>query len=187
MVQEIILHGGVDIVKCGNSFGGACRTKNKTGIGRPMFSTVIDCSNSAHGLKSGHKKMGLICADGGCKDVGDICKAIGGGADFVMLGSLFAGCDENEGDWEYEDCKALARKKNLKFYGMSSHHAQIKHYNEIREYATSEGTTISVPYKGMVQDVVRDILGGIRSCCSYSGIDEIENLHKAANFIRGIN
>lgn len=198
MVQEIILHGGVDIVKCGNSFGGACRTKNKTGIGRPMFSTVLDCSNSAHGLKSNHKKMGLICADGGCKAVGDICKAIGGGADFIMLGSIFAGCDENEGDWEYEyktifdtwepvpyqGDKTITRKKSLKFYGMSSHHAQLKHYNEIREYATSEGTTLSIPYKGGVQGVVQDILGGIRSCCSYSGVDEIENLHKAANFIR---
>lgn len=197
MVQEIILHGGIDIVKCGNSFGGACRTKNKTGIGRPMFSTVLDCSSSSHMLKLEHKKTGLICADGGCKNIGDICKAIAGGADFVMLGSLFAGCDENDGDWEYEyqtisgdwkqtnkDDKPLTRKKCIKFYGMSSHHAQIKHYNEIREYATSEGEVLSIDYKGSVSDTIKDILGGIRSCCSYSGANAIENLHTVANFIR---
>jgi GMP reductase len=101
MVQELILHGGVDIVKVGIGPGSACTTRLKTGVGYPQLSAIIECSHAAHGLKSDDKRMGLICADGGCRMPSDVCKAFAANADFVMLGGMLAGADECEGEWEY--------------------------------------------------------------------------------------
>jgi GMP reductase len=100
MVQELIIHGGVDIVKIFIGPGKFCRTRMVTGVGYPSFSATVECAMAAHGLKNGEKKLGLICPDGGFKASGDIAKAFGAGADFVMTGSMFGGCDECEGDWK---------------------------------------------------------------------------------------
>lgn len=187
MVQEIILHGGIDIVKVGIGPGSACTTRLKTSIGYPQLSAIIECSHAAHGLKSGDGKLGLICADGGCKIPADIVKAFAAGADFVMLGGMLAGTDECEGEWEYESLISGAsiekRKKSLKFYGMSSHAAQKK-YGGIKNYRSSEGRELMIPYKGPVEKIVLDILGGIRSACAYTGAEELKDFSKTANFIR---
>jgi GMP reductase len=201
MVQELILHGGVDIVKIGIGPGSACTTRLKTGVGYPQLSAIIECGHAAHGLKSEDKRMGLICADGGCRTPADVVKAFAANADFVMLGGMFAGADECEGEWEYEyQSKAAGlvgpfwqpfdpgyntekRKKKLTFYGMSSHKAQEK-YGGIKNYRASEGRTLSVPYKGHVSDIMLDILGGIRSACAYVGADSLKDLPKCAEFIR---
>jgi GMP reductase len=187
MVQEIILHGGVDIVKVGIGPGSACTTRLKTSIGYPQLSAIIECSHAAHGLKSGDGKLGLICADGGCKIPADIVKAFAAGADFVMLGGMLAGTDECEGEWEYDDLisgnSIEKRKKCLKFYGMSSHKAQGK-YGGIKNYRSSEGRELTIPYKGPVEKIVLDILGGIRSACAYTGSSSLKDLSKTANFIR---
>ena len=206
MVQEIILHGGVDIVKVGIGPGSACTTRLKTGVGYPQLSAIIECSHAAHGLRNGDGRLGLICADGGCKTPADVAKAFAAGADFVMLGGMLAGADECEGEWEYEYRQAIVnndgtvrnewwqpfdpgykesekRKKSLKFYGMSSHEAQSK-YGGIKDYRSSEGRVLKIPYKGKVQDIIFDILGGIRSACAYTGASCLKDFSKTANFVR---
>lgn len=185
MVQEIILHGGVDIVKVGIGPGSACTTRLKTGVGYPQLSSIIECSHAAHGLKSGQGRLGLICADGGCRNPSDIAKAFSAGADFVMLGGMLAGTDQCEGEWEYEESTytkmSLGVKKALKFYGMSSHQAQEK-YGGIKNYRASEGRVKSIPYRGDVKNVVEDILGGLRSCCAYIGATCLKDMNKCAEF-----
>jgi len=205
MVQELILHGGIDIVKVGIGPGSACTTRLKTGVGYPQLSAIAECAHAAHGLKSDDKKLGLICADGGCRMPADVVKAFAANADFVMLGGMLAGADECEGEWEYEYRCAITnndgttrsewwqpfdpgyntekRKKTLTFYGMSSHKAQNK-YGGIKDYRASEGRVIRVQYKGHAEDVMKDILGGIRSACAYVGADSLKDLPKCAEFIR---
>jgi GMP reductase len=192
MTEELIIHGKADIVKVGIGSGSVCTTRLKTGVGYPQLSAVMECGDAAHGL-GGH-----ICSDGGCKVVGDICKAFGGNADFVMLGSMLAGCDECEGEWEYEwkmrsggwqpiDPQypdAEKRKVSLRYYGMSSSDAMNKHHNGIAEYRTAEGKSVIVPYKGRADDVLKDIYGGIRSACTYIGASKIKDFGKKTTFIQ---
>ena len=181
MVQELVLHGGVDIVKIGIGPGSACTTRLKTGVGYPQLSAIIECSHAAHGLKSGDGKMGLVCADGGCRIPADICKAFAANADFVMLGGMFAGTDECEGEWQYS---TEEKKTGLKFYGMSSEKAQDKHSGGMNNYATSEGRVKIVPYKGSADSVMSDVKGGLRSCCAYVGATSLKDLRKCAKAIK---
>lgn len=181
MVQEIILHGGVDIVKVGIGPGSACTTRLKTGVGYPQLSSIIECSHAAHGLKSGQGRLGLICADGGCRNPSDICKAFSAGADFVMIGGMLAGTEECEGDWNYIETGKGRQKTSLKFYGMSSHIAQHK-YGGIKNYRASEGRVKSIPYKGLASLAVEDILGGLRSACAYIGATCLKDMNKCAEF-----
>ena len=200
MVQEIILHGGVDIVKVGIGPGSVCTTRLKTGCGYPQLSAIIECSHAAHGLKSGKGKLGLVCADGGCRTPSDICKAFAAGADFVMLGGMFAGTDECDGEWTYE-YKCInkngewwqsndpgyatdRRKVALKFYGMSSKEAMHKHNGGVSDYKTSEGRCVDVRYKGTTEDTIKDILGGLRSACTYIGAKSIKDFGKKTTFIQ---
>lgn len=185
MVQELILHGGVDIVKIGIGPGSACTTRLKTGVGYPQLSAIIECSHAAHGLKSGERRMGLICADGGCRMPADVCKAFAANADFVMLGGMLAGTDECEGEWEYDvDDDGEEYKTNLSFYGMSSEKAQNKHNDGVNDYATSEGRVKRIPYKGPVSSIMTDIEGGLRSCCAYVGATSLKDLPKCAKAVK---
>jgi GMP reductase len=196
MVEELILHGKVDIVKVGIGPGSVCTTRLKTGVGYPQISSCMECADAAHG-HGGH-----ICGDGGCKHVGDICKVFGTNADFVMCGNFFAGCDECEGDWQYEYQAGFGiakaepfwqpfdpgiggpkRKTKLKFYGMSSKEAMEKHNNGVANYRTSEGRCVSVPYKGPVKDTLLDIFGGLRSACTYIGASKMKDFGKKTTFI----
>ena len=191
MTEELIIHGQADIVKVGIGSGSVCTTRLKTGVGYPQLSAVMECSDAAHGL-GGH-----ICSDGGCKVVGDICKAFGGNADFVMLGSIFAGTDECEGEWQYEYLTSLGswqpidpkndnpkRKISLKYYGMSSKNAMDKHHNGVAKYRTAEGKCVTVSYKGKAEDIIQDIYGGMRSACTYIGADKIKDFGKKTTFIQ---
>jgi len=167
MTQELIL-AGADIVKVGIGPGSVCTTRIKTGIGYPQLSAVIECADAAHGL-GGH-----IIADGGCTTSGDIVKAFSGGADFVMVGGMLAGHDECDG--ELVDGV-------MKFYGMASESAMNRHGNN-NEYRGVEGKTVEVPYRGKVEDTVKDILSGIRSACTYVGATRLKSLSKCTTFIR---
>jgi len=191
MVEELIIHGKVDIVKVGIGSGSVCTTRLKTGVGYPQLSAIIECADAAHGL-GGH-----ICSDGGCKVVGDVCKAFGANSDFVMLGSMFAGCDECEGEWTYEYLTSLGnwqpidpknnnekRKVSLKYYGMSSKNAMDKHHDGIAKYRTAEGKCVTVPFKGLAKEVIQDIYGGIRSACTYIGANKIKDFGKKTTFIQ---
>lgn len=172
MVEELLL-AGADIIKVGIGPGSVCTTRVKTGVGYPQLSAIIECADAAHGLK------GHIIGDGGCKVPGDVAKAFGGGADFVMLGGMFAGHDESGGEMVEEN-----GKKYRLFYGMSSKTAMDKHSGGVAEYRASEGKTVKVPYKGPVSETVKDILGGVRSTCTYVGAAELRELSKRTTFIR---
>ena len=168
MTQELILRGA-DIIKVGIGPGSVCTTRIQTGVGYPQLSAIIECADAAHGL-GGH-----IIADGGCTCPGDVAKAFGAGADFVMLGGMFAGHDEGGGT--VEDGK-------ITFYGMSSDTAMNLHHGGIAEYRSSEGRTVTVPYKGTVKGTVLDLLGGLRSACTYVGAPSLKQLSKCTTFIR---
>jgi GMP reductase len=168
MTQELILRGA-DIVKVGIGPGSVCTTRIQTGVGYPQLSAIIECADAAHGLNA------HIIADGGCTCPGDVAKAFGAGADFVMLGGMLAGHDEGGG--EVSDGKVT-------FYGMSSDTAMDKHHGGVAEYRSSEGRTVEIPYKGSVKDTVLDLLGGVRSTCTYVGAQTLRQLSKCTTFIR---
>ena len=150
-----------------------CTTRLKTGVGCPQLSAIIECSDSAHGLK------GLLLGDGGCTNSGDISKAFAGGADFVMLGGMMAGHDESGGNIIEKDGKTF-----IEFYGMSSTTAMEKHYGEKASYRAAEGKRVLIPYRGPVIETMNDILGGIRSTCTYVGASSLKELSKRTTFIR---
>jgi len=142
--------------------------------GYPQLSAVIECADAAHGLGA------MVMSDGGCRTPADVCKAFGAGADFVMLGGMLSGHDESPGTL-VEDSNGRQFKE---FYGMSSHLAQNRHGGGIRDYRSSEGREVLVPYRGPVQDTVNDILGGLRSCCAYCGASKLKELSKRTTFVR---
>ena len=172
MCEELIINGGVDVVKIGIGPGSACLTRRKTGVGVPQLSAIIDCADGAHGCG------GSIIGDGGITCPGDLAKAFGGGADFVMIGGQFAGHDENPGEIIIED-----NKKYKLFYGMSSEHAQNKHYGKMANYRSSEGRVIKIPYRGKLEDTVLDYLGGLRSTCAYINANNIKHIPKCTTFL----
>jgi GMP reductase len=188
--QELILNGA-DIVKVGIGPGSVCTTRIKTGVGYPQLSAVIECADAAHGL-GGH-----IIADGGCTTSGDVVKAFAGGADFVMLGGMLAGHFQGGGNivtktYETNELTTLEEgyyepvyeeKSFVEFYGMSSKAANDKHFGGLKDYRSSEGREVLIPYRGDIVNTIQDILGGIRSACTYVGAGELRSLNKCTTFI----
>ena len=171
--EQIIL-AGADIVKIGIGPGSVCTTRKMTGVGYPQLSATIECADAAHGL-GGH-----IITDGGCTVVGDLAKSFGAGADFVMLGGMLAGHDECLGDTEdLEEGPSV-----MKFYGMSSTEAQKEYYGDKKDYRASEGKVVYVRYKGPVKKTIEEILGGLRSACTYAGAKSLKDLPKCTTFVR---
>ena len=172
MVEELLL-AGADIIKVGIGPGSVCTTRVKTGVGYPQLSAIIECADAAHGLG------GQIISDGGCASPGDVAKAFGAGADFVMLGGMLAGHNESGGALIERD-----GKRYKEFYGMSSTAAMKKHVGGVAEYRASEGKIVEVPYRGAVEKTLQDILGGLRSTCTYVGARRLKELTKRTTFIR---
>ncbi len=172
MVEELLL-AGADIIKVGIGPGSVCTTRVKTGVGYPQLSAIIECADAAHGLG------GQIISDGGCAIPGDVAKAFGAGADFVMLGGMLAGHEESGGALIEEN-----GEKYKQFYGMSSETAMEKYVGGVANYRASEGKTVKVPFKGKVEDTIQDILGGLRSTCTYVGAFKLKELTKRTTFIR---
>jgi len=175
MTQELIL-SGADIVKVGIGPGSVCTTRIQTGVGYPQLSAVIECADAAHGLGA------HIIADGGCTCPGDVSKAFGGGADFVMLGGMLAGHKEGGG-------KIIKHNGTdyIEFYGSSSEEANVKHYGGLTNYRSSEGKNVKIPLRGNLDNTIRDILGGVRSSCTYVGALTLKQLSKCTTFIRVTN
>ncbi len=172
MTQELVL-SGADIVKVGIGPGSVCTTRIQTGVGYPQLSAVMECADAAHGLGA------HIIADGGCTCPGDVAKGFGGGADFVMLGGMLAGHDEGKG-------KVVKNNgsKYIEFYGSSSLTANKKHYGGLSDYRSSEGRIVRVKYRGKIKDTISNILGGIRSSCTYVGAPTLKQLSKCTTFVR---
>ena len=194
MTEELIL-AGADIVKVGIGPGSVCTTRIQTGVGYPQLSAVIECADAAHGL-GGH-----VIADGGCTCPGDVAKAFAGGADFVMLGGMLAGHDQGGGEvitkyyqtnelvredvgYETKETHHVQEKKFVQFYGMSSNAANTKHFGGLKDYRSSEGREVLVPYRGDVAATVQDLLGGLRSTCTYAGAIRLKHLMRCTTFIR---
>ena len=175
MTQELILNGA-DIVKVGIGPGSVCTTRIQTGVGYPQLSAVMECADAAHGLGA------HIIADGGCTCPGDVAKGFGGGADFVMLGGMLAGHDEGKGKVVKSN-----GSKYIEFYGSSSLEANKKHYGGLSDYRSSEGRIVRVKYRGKINDTISNILGGIRSSCTYVGAPSLKQLSKCTTFVRVSN
>ena len=174
MTQAILL-AGASCVKIGIGPGSSCTTRLLTGVGYPQLSAIIECADAAHGL-NGH-----ICADGGCRYPADVAKAFAAGADMVMLGGMLAGTDQSHGDRILNERGQVAF---IEYRGMSSHAAMKDHKGVVSPYRASEGKVVKVPYKGDVHDVVHQILGGLRSTCTYIGAGRIKDMPKCASFVR---
>jgi len=172
MTEELIL-SGADMVKVGIGPGSVCTTRKMTGVGYPQLSAIIECADAAHGLE------GHICADGGCATPGDVAKAFGGGADFVMLGGMFAGHAECSGETVERD-----GRKYQSFYGMSSRTAMEKYAGGVAQYRAAEGKEVLVPFRGPVAGTAQEILGGVRSACTYVGARRLRELSKRTTFVR---
>ena len=191
MTEELILNGA-DIVKVGIGPGSVCTTRIQTGVGYPQLSAVIECADAAHGL-GGH-----IIADGGCTCPGDVAKAFAAGADFVMLGGMLAGHDEGGGEvitkiYETDEViktddnfyeSVYKEKQFVQFYGMSSDAANTKHFGGLKDYRSSEGREVLVPYRGSVGITIQDLTGGLRSTCTYAGALKLKQLSKCTTFVR---
>jgi GMP reductase len=177
-MTEALILAGADIVKVGIGPGSVCTTRKMTGVGYPQLSATIECADAAHGLK------GLVCADGGCTVPGDIAKAYGGGADFVMLGGMLAGHDECEGEIVYEEEDGVRVPRAMVFYGMSSDTAMKKYAGGVAHYRASEGKTVEVPYRGPVEDTMQEIMGGVRSMMTYIGAVALKEVPKRTTFVR---
>ena len=175
-----LIYAGADIIKVGIGPGSACTTRTMTGVGYPQLSAVIECSEAAHGLK------GMVIADGGCKTPGDVIKAFGGGADFVMLGGMLAGHAECEEEIVYKEGDVLETgiDAHVKFYGMSSDYAMERHGTRKDGYRGSEGKAVCIPYRGPVENTVVEILGGVRSACTYIGAVKLKEVSKRTTFVK---
>ena len=173
-MTEALILAGADIVKIGIGPGSVCTTRKVAGVGYPQLSSISECSDAAHGL-GGH-----VIADGGCKYPGDVSKAFGAGADYVMLGGIFAGHEESGGELVTDENGI----KYKDFYGMSSRKAQETYYGDLAEHRAPEGKKVRLKYKGNIDNTVQSILGGIRSACSYVGAKSIKDLPKSTTFIR---
>ena len=172
MTEELIL-SGADIVKVGIGSGSVCTTRRLTGVGCPQLSAIMECADAAHGLG------GRIMSDGGLTCPGDVCKAFAAGADFVMMGGMLAGHDEAAGELEQD---AVTGKLGKKFYGMSSETAMHKYAGGVAGYRAGEGKTVVVPYRGPVSNTIMDVLGGLRSCCTYVGASNLKELPRRTTF-----
>ncbi len=161
-MTEALILAGADIVKVGIGSGAACSTRIKTGVGMPQLSAVMECGDAAHGL-GGH-----IISDGGCVVPADIVKAYAAGADFVMLGGMLAGHDEN----------------GTSFYGSSSERGNNEIAGGLRDYRAAEGWEMEIPSRGSINITLQDIEGGLRSGCSYVGARRLKDLPKCATFIQ---
>jgi GMP reductase len=178
MVITLCLEGGVDVIKAGIGPGSACTTRLKTGVGMPQLSCIMDCGDAAHGVGK------YIIGDGGITCPGDLSKAFCGGADFVMMGGVFAGHDENPGEMiERIDNVTGTLKRYKLFYGMSSTHAMMTFYGKKNSYRASEGKVVEVPYKGAMKDTIEDYLGGLRSTCTYIGATCIKHMSRCTTFV----
>jgi len=177
-MTEALILAGADIVKIGIGPGSVCTTRRVTGVGYPQLSAIIECADAAHGLK------GQVCADGGCTSPGDVAKAYGAGADFVMLGGMLAGHDECAGEIRYETRDGKKVPVAMAFYGMSSETAMKRHSGGVAHYRAAEGKTVETPYRGPVDNTMSEIMGGVRSMMTYIGATQLKEVSKRTTFVR---
>jgi IMP dehydrogenase len=160
---------GADIIKAGIGGGSVCSTRIKTGFGIPMLTCIQDCARTDRS----------IVADGGIRTSGDIVKALAFGADFVMIGGMLAGTESTPG-------KVVTKQDGSKikhYRGMASREAQEDFLGQMHEWKTAEGVSVEVPYRAKQEEIIADIIGGLRSGLTYAGADSISELQRKLNYI----
>ena len=213
MTEELIL-AGADIVKVGIGPGSVCTTRIQTGVGYPQLSAVIECADAAHGLGGHIIADGGCTCPGDVAKAfaagadfvmlgGMLAGHDEGGGEVITktyqtmeakMQPFPEGMPEEErqraleaiekGEFDPPMQPVFEKKQFVQFYGMSSKSANDKHFDGLKDYRSSEGRTVLVPYRGAVAETIQDILGGVRSACTYTGAMKLKQLSKCATFIR---
>lgn len=187
-----LIDAGVDGVKIQIGNGSVCLTRKETGVGRPSLSCIMECRDVCR------ENGVLVLSDGGIGTAGDICKAIGAGADIVMIGGMFASTLEADGElitkyylsaersgWGVLKYIPKIKTKQYKiYYGMSSHHAQNSNYGKILGYRGSEGRYCEIPYTGTLDNTLNVIEAGLRSSMTYVGARTIDEFYDKVEFYK---
>jgi IMP dehydrogenase len=175
---EDLIKAGADCVKVGIGPGSICTTRVIAGIGAPQITAIYDVSQVA-------KKYGVpVIADGGIKYSGDITKAIAAGADVVMMGSLFAGCEESPGEFEIYQGRRFKVYRGMGSLAAMEKGSRDRYFQTGSKKLVPEGVEGRVPYKGPLSDTVFQLLGGLRSGMGYCGTGTIADLKENGKFIR---
>ena len=169
---KLFADAGANFVKVGVGSGAACRTRSEVGVGVPQMSAIMDCYEEAKNNKV------KIISDGGCVTSGDVCKAIAGGAEMVMIAGMVSRAEECDNIVEIDG------RKFVNLYGLGS----TKMYNQTKpteqEYRPNEGRDLLIPCKGSIKSILKQIQGGLRSVCTYTGAEHINQLNKTSLFVR---
>ncbi|MDR2634907.1 MAG: IMP dehydrogenase [Clostridiales bacterium] len=173
-----LIEAGADIIKVGIGPGSICTTRVVAGIGVPQVTAITDCAEEAE--KYGKR----VIADGGVKFSGDIVKAIGCGASAVMIGSLFAGTEESPGEMEIFQGRSFKTYRGMGSLSAMAAGSKDRYFQENAKKFVPEGVEGRVPYSGKLQDVIFQLMGGLRSGMGYCGMGTIEMLRKNAEFIK---
>ncbi|HCC34361.1 MAG TPA: IMP dehydrogenase [Ruminococcaceae bacterium] len=175
---EELIAAGADALKVGIGPGSICTTRVIAGIGVPQITAIYDvaCAASKYGVP--------VIADGGVKYSGDIVKALAAGADLVMIGSLFAGCEESPGDTEIYQGRQFKVYRGMGSLASMAKGSSDRYFQEDAKKLVPEGVEGRVPYKGPLSDAVYQLIGGLRSGMGYCGCATIDELKKNAQFIR---
>ena len=171
-LMEELVDAGADYIKVGVGSGAACITRTEVGVGIPQLSAVMECYEEAQRLDC------KIISDGGCVTSGDVCKAIAAGADMVMIAGMVSSC------YECSNMVEIDGQHYVNLYGLGSNKQYNIHGVSEKEYRPNEGRDLMIPAKGHIKDIINQILGGLRSVCTYVGVSNIEELSIHAEFIR---
>jgi len=180
-----LIKAGADAVKIGIGPGSICTTRIVTGVGVPQISAIANVAAGVRGAVP-------IIADGGIRFSGDVCKALAAGANCVMLGSMFAGTEEAPGEIELYQGRTYKNYRGMGSIGaMAQSHGSSDRYFQDAEDGTEklvpEGIEGRVPYKGSLQSIIHQLVGGLRSCMGYTGCETIDKLHREAEFVEITN
>ena len=175
---EDLIKAGADGVKVGIGPGSICTTRVVAGIGVPQVTAIYDCAKAA-------EKYGVpIIGDGGIKYSGDITKAIGAGADVVMIGSLFAGTEESPGETVIYKGRSFKVYRGMGSLGAMAAGSKDRYFQEDSKKFVPEGVEGRVPYKGLLRETIYQLVGGLKSGMGYCGTSTIEDLKENGKFIR---
>ena len=173
-----LIAAGADAVKVGIGPGSICTTRVVAGIGVPQITAIMNCYEEA-------KKTGTpIIADGGIKYSGDMTKAIAAGANVCMMGSIFAGCDESPGEFELFQGRKYKVYRGMGSIAAMENGSKDRYFQEGAKKLVPEGVEGRVAYKGLVEDTVFQLVGGIRSGMGYCGAKDIETLKETGKFVK---